>query len=115
MVSAKEPAGAVVPPGVDGRSLFGLLRGEPWREDFLIENFGGPIVRPDVGVRTVHEKLIETLPDGFPSSTTWTPIPTSSRTMRVIPPGPTCRRRSCRDSQRSERSERRDLSRSKRV
>jgi arylsulfatase A-like enzyme len=60
-----EAAGTSAPPGIDGRSLLAALRGEPWREDFLIEHNGGPIVSPDAGVRTPHVKLIETLPDGF--------------------------------------------------
>jgi arylsulfatase A-like enzyme len=60
-----EVAGAAPPPDFDGRSLLAALRGEPWREDFLIENSGGPIVRPNRALRTRHAKLIETVEDGF--------------------------------------------------
>jgi arylsulfatase A-like enzyme len=60
-----EVAGAAAPSGIDGRSLLAALRGEPWREDFLIQNGPGPIVRPSVAVRTRHAKFIQTLSDGF--------------------------------------------------
>lgn len=60
-----EVAGATAPPDVDGRSLLGALRGETWREDFLIENSGAPVVRPSDAVRTQDAKLIRTRTDGF--------------------------------------------------
>jgi arylsulfatase A-like enzyme len=60
-----EVAGAIAPPGIDGRSLLGALRGEPWREDFLIQNTGAPVIRPSDAVRTRHAKLIRTRTDGF--------------------------------------------------
>jgi arylsulfatase A-like enzyme len=34
-----DAAGATVPAGREGRSLFDLLNGDPWRSDFLIESY----------------------------------------------------------------------------
>jgi len=58
-------AGLPIPGTVDGASLLGLLAGAPWRTDFLFENWGGPVIRPNVGVRTDRWKLIVTTSDGF--------------------------------------------------
>jgi arylsulfatase A-like enzyme len=56
-----ELAGLAVPPEVDGRSLVPLLRGEgSWREDLLIEGWGGP---PYAGIRTTRYYYIETQGD----------------------------------------------------
>jgi arylsulfatase A-like enzyme len=60
-----ELAGAPVPSTVEGRSLLGALRGEPWREDFMFENPNGIIVRANEGVRTTQFKFIRTLRNGF--------------------------------------------------
>ena len=60
-----ELAGLPIRATVDGASLLGLLAGAPWRTDFLFENWGAPIIRPNVGVRTGRWKLIVTTSDGF--------------------------------------------------
>jgi len=60
-----ELAGLPIPDSVDGASLLRLLAGEPWRTDFLFENWGGPIIQPNAGVRTDRWKLIVTTSDGF--------------------------------------------------
>ena len=60
-----ELAGLPIPATVDGASLLGLLAGAPWRTDFLFENWGAPVIRPNVGVRTARWKLIVTTSDGF--------------------------------------------------
>lgn len=58
-------AGMAVPKEVDGRSLRGLLEGEPacdWREDFLYEYYAYPDwhnVKPHKGVRGKRWKYIE--------------------------------------------------------
>ena len=53
-----ELAGVTIPAAVDGRSLLGLLRGETWRQDFLIENYVNVIVSRFEGVRTPRWKFI---------------------------------------------------------
>lgn len=59
-----ETAGMAVPDTIQGRSFFGLLKGEstPWREDWLYEYFwerGYPQTPTVLGVRTARYKLMQ--------------------------------------------------------